>query len=106
MGVGGDLPGAKIATCKIAGIAYEGPMNLALAPNGVGLDGPGRSTCTSRYGLNRVNYDRSVGGRGFPTVSVTRLVVQWSPLPRWRCRHGNFTGGRWHQGSKAPPSLA
>jgi hypothetical protein len=102
-GTGENLRGAEIVTCKIAGIAYEGPLNLALAPNSVRVDGLGRSTRTGRYGLNGVNYNRSVGGRECLTVSVARLLVQSAATTAvaWRLH-------RWamEQGSKAPPSLA
>jgi hypothetical protein len=39
VGIGRDLRGDAAGVCKIAGIAYEGPMNLALAPNSVRVDG-------------------------------------------------------------------
>jgi hypothetical protein len=37
-GIGGDLRGVAGAVCKIAGIAYGGPPNLALAPISVRVD--------------------------------------------------------------------
>jgi hypothetical protein len=107
VGMGRDPRGDGASVCKIAGVAYEGPLNLALAPNSVRVDGPGRSARMGRYGLNGGNYDRPVDGHGFLAATVTRLLVQSASRPLWRGRHGSCH--RWamaSRGSEAPPSLA
>jgi hypothetical protein len=92
--MGRDPRGAAGATCKIAGVAYEGRMNLALARNSVPVDGPGRSSRTGRYSLNGVNYDRSVSGHGL-AATATRLLVQSAATTAvaWRLH-------RWAMGSR------
>src|SRR6266545_230175 len=94
--MGGDPQGDGVATCKIAGVAYEGPTNLALTPNSV--EGPGRSTRTGRYGLD---YDRSQRPR-IPSAAATGPLVQSAATtgvawPAW-----GLHGGRWHQGEQGP----
>jgi hypothetical protein len=40
--MGGDRRRAAAAVCKIAGVVYEGPTNLAMTPDNVPADGPGQ----------------------------------------------------------------
>jgi hypothetical protein len=101
-----ELRGAAGATCKIAGIAYDGPLNFALAPNSVRVDCPGRSTCMGRYGLNGVNCDSPSAATDFSRPST---LGRSCSRRHYRCGVAGVaavTGGRWHQGSEAPPSLA
>ena len=104
-GRGGDLRRLDAATCKIAGIACEGPRNLVLITNIIRVDDPGGPTRTGRDGLNGVNYDRSVSRYGFPSATDTRLLVQSAATtalawPAWEL-HGRAMASR-EQGPTEP----
>jgi hypothetical protein len=84
----------RLRAAKIAGVAYEGPRNLAFTPNGVGLDRPGRSTRTGRR-LNGVNTTGPSAARDF-----SRSLTDGYSYSRRTAVAGvaAVTGERWQQG--------
>jgi hypothetical protein len=107
MGTGRDPPGDWPSHCKIAGIAYEGPPNLALAPTSVRVDRSNADRRTGCYALSDVvNCGRPVNGQGFLAGADTRPAVQSAPLRYDMAGVATIPGGRSGQERVAPPSLA